>query len=108
MLSETSLLHAIPPRPVLRVNTSAPISSVMPSSSRHAATIRRSSRTANALDKRSMPAPAGWTWSLPGEELPELGTVLGTLLEHAGPARVIGFRQKRGPVGVLELDHLNA
>src|SRR3972149_5984947 len=111
MLSETSLLHAPPPKPGLGVKTSAPINSVMASSKKQARTMRRSSRTSKALDSRSMiSSTLAWcdcSFGL-GEELPELDTVLRALFQNTSPARFIGLCPEGCCVGALEIDHLDA
>src|SRR6476469_8251561 len=109
MYSHTSLLQAMPPSPTLRKVTSAPISNVMARSSTHARNINTSSRRPKMRDMPSMVSPPRVTRSLwLRKELPQLWTVLWTLLNDARPRRVVGFRQIGFRVSSLELDCLYA
>src|ERR1044071_5515739 len=124
MFSETSLLQAMPPIPRLRVATSAPISSVMNSSSRQAASIMASKTRPKTADMRCMSLPqTGFQRDFQsdlfdlfrelvserlGEKLLQFRAVLWTLLDDAGPAGLIGFVAVCGALAPFELDHLNA
>src|SRR5215813_6716513 len=94
MSSDISLLGAMPPRPMLRESTSAPISNVMMSSSRHASSSRRSSRrpyhwdsfAISRLPARSAEASIGL-----GKEFLQFRAMLGTLAEDPGPTGFVGL-----------------
>src|SRR6476620_5624502 len=109
MYSDTSLLQLTPPAPALRRITSAPIISVMMSTSTAASSIRASS---NAPNQRGSALMAGPLPGLPSvrldEQLLQLRPVFRALLDHAGPARLEGFLAILGRLGVGELDHLDA
>src|SRR5215475_6715573 len=108
MFSETSLLQAMPPRPRFRVATSAPISRVMNSSSRQAASIITSKTRPKAEDMRCIVTAPSRPSAGFGEKLFQLRAVLWTLLADAGPTGLVGFVVKCGALGPFELDHLNA
>ena len=105
------MLTATPPPPTLRDTTSAPIMTVMISSSRHATKTSASSKRPYHSDSRAMP---GLTWNEADrslflrEKFLDLRAVLGALLDDALPASLVGF----SPIGfgcrAIELDGLNA
>src|SRR5215470_12343032 len=111
MSSDISLLGAMPPRPMLRDSTSAPISNGMISSRRHASRSKRSSRRPYHLDSFAisrLPARSAQASVRLGEEFLQFGTVLRTLAEDPGPAGFVGFVVVGLADGAVELDRLNA
>src|SRR5262245_66263992 len=84
----------MPPRPTLRESTSAPISKVIVSSSRHASSSRASSRRPYQRDSVAISGPPGGSAAPSvglGAELLHLRTVLGPLTDDASPAGLAGL-----------------
>src|SRR5215470_10686053 len=109
MYSETSLLQLTPPVATLRRITSAPIISIMTSTSTAASSIRASSNAPYQRDSALMAGPLPRPFSVRlDEQLLELRPVFRALLDHAGPARLEGLLAILGRLGVGELDHLDA
>src|SRR5262245_64033964 len=109
--SESSLLGAMPPRPTLRESTSAPISKVIVSSSRHASSSRASSRRPYQRDSVAISGPPGGSAAPSvglGEEPLQLRTVLGALTDDACPAGLVGLVAVGLPDRAVEADGLNA
>src|SRR5262245_8350687 len=109
--SESSLLGAMPPRPTLRESTSAPISKVIVSSSRHASSSRASSRRPYQRDSVAISGPPGRSAAPSvglGEELLQLRPVLGALTNDPGPAGLVGLVAVGLPDRAVEADGLNA
>src|SRR5262245_25106445 len=109
--SDSSLLGAMPPRPMLRSSTSAPINSVIASSSRHASRSRTSSRRPYQLDSRAITgrvATSGPRLIRLGEEALQLWTMLRALAHDPGPTRLVGLVVIGPAGGTLELDGLDA
>src|SRR5215831_2482364 len=104
MSSESSLLGAMPPRPMLRRSTSAPISKVISSSRKHASSVRASSRRPYQWDSVAMHVVSVGL----GEEFLQLRAMLRALPQHAGPAGLVGLVVVRLAGGAVELDGLDA
>src|SRR3990172_4897470 len=100
LYSETSMIHGSVPRPRLRAMTS-PVTSTARAPSRRAAT------TAPAWSTPRYARPIMRRLSL-GEEVAHLRPVLGTHLEDAGPAGLVGPVEVLLRLGALEPDHLDA
>src|SRR5712671_5849390 len=110
MYSDASLLQATPPSPALRRPTSAPISSVMTSTSAQAASISPPKRRPKAPDARCIGPPrafAGCSLRL-GEIFPELRPVLRALLDDPRPGGFVGLGEEGCAFRALEFDDLNA
>src|SRR5262249_201141 len=106
MSSESSLLGAMPPSPILRSSTSAPMSSVIVRSRRQASSVIASSRRLYQWASLAMPGTPAVLIGL-GEELPQLWPGLRALADHSRPAGFVGFAAIEFSLGAIEPDRLN-
>src|SRR3984957_16053672 len=98
----------MPPAPMLRRNTSAPITTVMNRRSRPAVTTMPSSRCPYHRDRVSIVAPAFMGLFGLREEFLELRSGRGALADYAVPAGLIGLRQIPIRHRAFEFDRLYA